>query len=251
MDPTDAQVPNAQDAQTPVDPSAPTDSNQEAPVQKRIGEIVAQREEAKRRAEAAEAANQQMMAAMAQQSAQLNAMMARQNEPAKQPDNHLNIEIPEGMDPAQAAFFTKLTQGFQAQLEHQSKQNSAALQAQVGQLRQTQAELQLQAALNNQPPAVAKRAAELMKSWQVGGFTGWSPQDAIIYARGELGAGAAPPPPRANPNGDVMQFGAAPPAIARHAALPPPMPDETLRRMTLKQQEDYWAKRVGDSPLEY
>lgn len=214
----------------------PTDQNG---AQARINELVARTKAAEQRADDAQRAAQEAMALAARSIPQAVAPQG----PAP-----LSIEIPEGMDPAQAQFFKQLTAGFQAQLQAQSKATQEAL-AQVGrQSQQQMANMQLQGMLAQEAPEVQKMAADLLADWQRRGLQGFEAKDAIIYARGSLGAPApgrrGPPPPNGEAD-DHLTPGASGVPQSRGVSIQAALPDDVIAKMPLAKQEAYWAKRVA------
>jgi hypothetical protein len=185
---------------------------------------------------------------MANQAA-LQAQLAQVHQPRQEPAQPFQIQLPEGTDPALAQVFNGMTQAFQKTLEEQHKRTEALISQAVGGVRQSQEQMEMSQAVAGQPKEVQELANRLYQQWRQAGHTGWVPRDAVTFARGQLGVTAAPGHRQAQQ--EITAPGGAPPPPARGQELPPPLPDEVLKKMSLKQQEDYWFKRVGDSPLEY
>lgn len=224
-----------------ITPGADTTNQPPDSVKQRFSELA----EARKQAEARAAQQEQLVAQLIAQNRQLMERSAPSAVP--QAPTPLTVEIPEGMDPATANFFQKLTQGFQTQLEAANKrteqlvaQSTQGVQAQV-------AMTEMQLALANQPPQVAQLAQQLYQQWQANGYTGWKPSDAITFARGQLGVGGGQPPPgaqRPDPSHAFTPGGAPPPNPRQGTQLPPELPPEQLAKMSLAQEEAYWRKRL-------
>lgn len=187
---------------------------------------------------------QQLLSSQAQLQQQLT-----QNHRAPEPQG-FQIQLPDGVDPVLAQTLQGMTQAFQKTLEEQNKKTHELIQQAVGGVRMTQEQMELQQAVQGQPKEVGELANRLYHQWRQAGNTGWTPQDAVVYARGKLGVAGQTAPGRQTIE-HVTPGGAPPPSPNSGQGLPPPLPDEVIRKMSLKQQEDYWAKRVGDTPLEY
>lgn len=224
--------------------------------QQRIDQLTAQLHDERRAREAAQIAANEAMAA--------NARMLGQTAPPPPPAvPEFNIPIPDGMDPAQAAFFQNLTKGFQAQLAAQAKATEVALGRIAGQSAAQTAQLALNQKLTAEPAEVQELAVKLMNTWQREQKSGWLPEDAISFARYNLGLPNTRAPRReAAPNGNaddqLTPGGAPPPPVAAGVKLAAALPDAVLARMTPAAQEAYWAKRVAaqsnghvDSPIIY
>lgn len=225
-------------------------------VQKRIDEMTAQLHEARRAATEAQQAAMEAMSLAARGAHQPQAPVPPQAPVFK-------VDLPEGMDPGQAAFFTQLTGQFQAALDSQRKATEAAMAQMAGSMGQQSAHLQLQMRLASQPPAVQDLAQKLMADWQRSNKSGWAPEDAISFARYNLGLpreGVKAPPPA--PNGDagdqtIVAPSAGTPNLGK-GQVAPPLSDIILAKMSPAQQEAYWAKRIAaqsngkvDVPIEF
>lgn len=60
------------------------------------------------------------------------------------------------------------------------------LESMVQQLSSQVASSQVASVAQGEDPRVVQRAQELMRGWRSAGKQGWEPQDAVIYARGEV-----------------------------------------------------------------
>lgn len=212
-------------------------------VQQRFDELTGTIHEMRRQAEA----NNQLQQELIAQNAALNVRMltAPQAQPA-------GPQIPEGMDPTAAQYMAKLVAETMAQNNQVLEQRISQL---VGGIRQSQQQTEFQQATAGVDPAVAKEAAKFMQAWARAGNTGWTAQDAVIYAEGALARTNRVNQNRMRPNGEsndaVTQGGANTPNPVANRNLPPPKSDAELKVMSLSQQEAYWAGRAGDSELTY
>lgn len=228
-------------------------SNTPSPVQQRIAEITAEKKAALERASALEETNRQLMAQFSQAMAQMQV----QRQPEPQAPAVPQFQIPEGMDPGVASLFQQQQAAFQAMLAQSQKQTEAIVAQATGRVAQTTAQLQMEQALNGQPPEVRQLATRLFMDWQRAGNTGWAPQDAIIYARGQLGVTGPAARVPSDPN-TVVPGGSTPGAMVAAGQMPgqipPPLSDEAISKMTLSQEEAYYRKRLEaqggvDQPL--
>ena len=122
----------------------------------------------------------------------------------------------------------------------------------IGSVRQSQVQTEMQQAVQGVDPTVAKEAQKLYVEWQKAGLQGWKPADAVIYAKGQLALANEAVARRQQPNGQgEQQYGASAPNPVVQTRLPPPKSDAEVNKMSLAQQEAYWAGRVGDSPIQY
>lgn len=203
-------------------------------VQARIDELTAQFRSAQQTINQQQQAMAELMAA---QAAQL-----RQAPQPQQPQAPV-IQLPEGTDPAIAQAFNALSTGFQNQLLESQKRIEALVGQSVGQVRQSQETMELQAMLSKERPEVADMATKLLNDWRRQGFTGFVAKDAVIYARGALGA-QAPTQTHQTAEPTTMMTGTSTPNPVK-GQLPPPPPPEVMSKWTPAAQEQYWAKRLA------
>lgn len=177
-------------------------------IERRIGQLTAARYDAERRAAELQGRYEALQQVVMQQSQQ----------PAPQPADPW-ANLPEEHREVARAVVPQLNQ----QWERRMQQMDARYRQELG-------ALQLQAAVATQPPQVQQLASQLYQDWQRTGRTGWTPQDAVIYARGHLGIPsqqpAAPQPPAdpfATPTYRPLPNSTPPPpAAARGAPQQPP-----------------------------
>lgn len=216
---------------TPVVPDA---------VQKRFDEMTAERHELVRQMNAM---GENMNAVLAQNAA----LALRVNAPVvTQPT------IPEGIDPAVLQY---LSQTMGASLKAELASVKGELQQMIGGVRANQQQTEMQQALVGADPVVAKEAIRLRAEWDKAGLTGWTAKDARIYAEGQLAVQRANQQRANQPNGSgneaITQANGIAPLSTSQTRLPPPKSDAEIAKMSLTQQEAYWAGRVGDSELQY
>lgn len=231
---------NAQSAeQTPEGSSQPNTQSTVPPgVQERINELVGRDHEKNRQLDSLNETVQQLIAQNA-------ALAAKQSMVAP-----IQPTIPEGVDTNTVSFM-------QAQFTQMLNQQAAMFKQELGQalggVRQSQEMTEFQQATNGVDPKVAADAKKLLGDWKNAGLTGWTPQDAVIYAEGQAARRARSQQVIGRPNGsgDMTPGGSLPPATDSRTSLPAAKSDEELRRMSPQQQEAYWAARVGDSELVY
>lgn len=126
-------------------------------------------------------------------------------------------ELPD-MDPSERAKFDAMLKPFMQQNQQLARQVQALMAGQQVQ--------QAAAKFGAVDPAVLQSAAQLAQNWTAGGYSGWKPEDAVVYAMGQRAMQAAQNQPR-NAQGqfsaapDVMMGQAAPPAAARPRAKIP------------------------------
>ena len=235
-----ADITPGQDNQTPTSTQTP-DS-----IQKRFDEMTAQTREMERRFQAQQELNMQLMA-----------QLAKGNQPPQaQAPQAPQFQLPEGMDPSMAQAFKAQQDFFQAQLAQQAKQMEQLMSQNLGQVRMTTEQLQFQQAAQAYPEPVRQLAAQRLAQWRQGGYTGWSPEDALRYAAGELVmSGKLQPPAPAQNQGPTprpfnqppmpMAFGAPPPSPVPNQQLPEALPDAVLNKMTPEAQLKYWEDRLA------
>jgi hypothetical protein len=126
-------------------------------------------------------------------------------------------ELPD-MDPSERARFDAMLKPFMQQNQQLSRQVQALMAGQQVQ--------QAAAKFGAVDPAVLQSAAQLAQNWTAGGYSGWKPEDAVVYAMGQAAMQARQNPQR-NAQGqftaapDVMMGQAAPPAAAKPRAKIP------------------------------
>jgi chromosome segregation ATPase len=153
MDPIAQGEPTSQPAQQP-------DNSQAEGIQKRINELVAERNEARG-----------TITAMQQQITSMNEMFLRQSQAPAQ----VQQQVPAvDVDPQIAA-------QVQALMGPTLKQYEQTIQQQQATLNRIQYENELQKV----PEAIRARAQQLQQQWTAARHTGWTMQDAIRYAAGE------------------------------------------------------------------
>lgn len=239
-----------------MDPTQSTDQNTTNPnpetntqpavnpnVQARFDEMTAQQHELRRQLEAQALANQELMGQLAAISTKLVS--------SHQPSAPAVPPPPEGVDPNMVNYFAQ-TMG--QQMAAQLTQFKQEISQMVGGVRQSQEQIEFQQVASQYSPVVQQEAAKLLASWKKSGLQGWRPEDAFIYAEGQLARQARLTQAKTRPNGTaddmtVASGGSTPPPTTR--ALPPPKSDAELAQMTLAQREAYWASRVGNSELTY
>lgn len=243
MDPVDNAQSPALESDTQNTPGQGQEGQTEGQVRlnQRFAEMTKTINETREMLASQQALNQQLIATQAQLHQQLTTRGQPQTPAVPQ------FTLPEGTDPQVAAVFNNMASMFQKQLEESAKRTEETINRAVGGVRMSQEQMELNQAMSSQPKEVQELAGRLLQSWRQQGYTGWKPQDAITFARGQLGVANTPPPRRTH--NDDMVPGGSPPPDPRGQTLPPPLPDEQLKRMTLKQQEEYWFKRAGDTPL--
>ncbi len=159
-------------------------------------------------------------------------------------------QLPDGIDPVMAQFFQQQTQQL---LQQQSAMFEQKMVQALGGVRQNQEQLQMQALASGTDPKVTARAQKLFGAWKANGATGFTMEDAFVYAEGQLAKEARSTQRQNAPNGNgyeaTTQGGAMPPATNRN--LPPAKSDAELNAMSPAQQEAYWASRVGNSEIVY
>lgn len=159
-------VPAADGAASPAPETAPAPVNG---AEARIAELTRQNHELQRQ-------NAETQREMMERLAEITTRLASQPVPTAAPQHYEPPPEPEFSDPEVGRY-----------LKRQQAMFDAQLRANQQQMAQQIAVLQFQTVAANQPPAVVKRAQELWMAWQKSGHTGWTPKDAITYARGELG----------------------------------------------------------------
>lgn len=129
--------------------------------QKRIDQLTAERRAAEQREEMLRA-----------QLAELTNSVIQRAQQAEAPQTP-----PVEITPEEKAKYDYVTAPLQRQLEELKQQNAA----QLGQLR-------FQQAIAGKDPRVVQRAQQLLAAWQKDPSKGgWTPEDALVYASGELG----------------------------------------------------------------
>lgn len=152
------------------DPQSQAQSQANAGFQKRIDELTARSREFERTALEAQAAVRQSNELLTQ-------VLARPQ--AQAPAQRQEVAVPEGMDPATAQYMQRM---FESALD----QRMQPLLRQLGQVQGVTAAQQAQQHAAQFGDKTAHRAAELAQKWQAAGLQGFTPEDAAIYAAGEL-----------------------------------------------------------------
>lgn len=189
-------------------PSNPGEANQEqhSGFQQRIDQLTARMREQERQfqsqLESERSAREQLM---------MSVLQGRQTQQPTEP------ELPD-MDPSERAKFDAMLKPFMQQNQQLSRQVQALMAGQQVQ--------QAAAKFGAVDPAVLQSAAQLAQNWTAGGYSGWKPEDAVVYAMGQAAMQARQNPQR-NAQGqftaapDVMMGQAAPPAPVRQRAKIP------------------------------
>ncbi len=234
---------NAQSADQTPDGSNPATTQTAVPpgVQSRFDELTGIIHEKQRQMDAMSQTMQELIATTAANAAK-QSMAFNQNTPAQ--------ALPEGIDPSLVSYLSnQMTQTMSQQMAAMEQK----IASMVGGVRQSQEMMEFQAASQGVDPTVAAEAQKLMQTWKRNGFTGWKPEDAIVYATGLVATKQRAAQNRNRPNGDgndaLSVGGGSMPSTSN--SLPPPKSDEEMRGMSIQQQEAYWASRVGNSELKY
>lgn len=208
----------------------PQPEGQNPGIQHRIDQLTARYHEAERR-------NAELQGRFeAQQQMMLQQMQQAQQPQPRDPFEHLPEDY---RDAARAA------------AQAAERQAAARIQQLEQRYGQQLAAMQLQNAIQGQPPQVAQMAQQLYANWQRAGHTGWTPQDAVIYARGQLGIPAqqaAVPTPPPDPFGGSFTHlpqSAPPPPPARpgapNAAPPPDIESDPVAAAA------YYEQKLGNN----
>lgn len=247
-----ADITPGQDAnQNQQDPNKVPDS-----VQKRFDELTAQLAEARRQAQAALEANQQLMPIIAQAN--------QPKAPAAPTPPSFEVAIPEGMDPQLAALLKSQADQFNKAMQWQAEQFKQQLGQVQGQVAQSIDQVRFQAKAATEAPEVTQLAQKLLSDWRRDPSKGgWNESDAITFAKGILAEQGKLPAPQAarqtqQPARDPAtgHFTASVPDGRQGNVLPEPLADAVLAKMTPAQQEAYWADRLQktggiDQPIVY
>jgi hypothetical protein len=189
-------------------PNNPGEANQEqqSGFQQRIDQLTARMREQERQfqsqLESERTAREQLM---------MSVLSGQRQQPSQQE------ELPD-MDPSERARFDAMLKPFMQQNQQLSRQVQSLMAGQQVQ--------QAAAKFGAVDPAVLQSAAQLAQNWTAGGYSGWKPEDAVVYAMGQAAMQARQNPQR-NQQGqftaapDVMMGQAAPPASARPRAKIP------------------------------
>lgn len=169
-----AQGPNAPDVQNQqgvegAQQQQPAPDNAQNGIDKRFAELTAKMYAAQE----ASARYQEQMLAMQNN---MTALLTKQNAPAPDP----GLAPPEGMDPAQAAYFEKLIQ----RIEHTHEQRFLQVQAQQQRGEAASAVSQLAQRFNvpaQTAQSIAQRAADLAEGWRQKNLP-FAPSDAADFA---------------------------------------------------------------------
>lgn len=189
-------------------PSNPGEANQEqhSGFQQRIDQLTARMREQERQfqsqLESERSAREQLM---------LSVLQGRQAPQEQQP------EMPD-MDPSERAKFDAMLKPFMQQNQQLSRQVQSLMAGQQVQ--------QAAAKFGAVDPGVLQAASQLAQNWTAGGYSGWKPEDAVVYAMGQAAMQARQNPQPRNQQGqfaapDVMMGQGAPPVAARPRARLP------------------------------
>jgi hypothetical protein len=193
----------------------------ESGIQKRFDELTAQRREAERQAEHYRLQNEQL----------LQTVLQRANQPAEP------AEPPVEISPDERAKLDYLMAPMRKQVEDLNRRHASEISA-----------IKFQTAIQGQPPQVQERARALFSAWQGDPSKGgWTPQDAVIYARGELGVPSGQAGPvrdeRGRFNGGATQLHQhAIPSSGNQTPAAEPDWDTTPP----EKLQEFYAKRLGD-----
>lgn len=242
-------APNAATTTPENTQTQPQPQEQNSGFQTRINELTA----ARRAAEEAAMRAQQAAEAQAQTIAQLTQQLTMQHQAqmqAQRPAAPALPALPEGLDPSVAQYLQGLQTMYQQGLT-QFQQNMSELQKNVNRSLEVQKVATIAAQYE---PGVAQRAQELVQRWAADGKfgTGWNVEDAIKYAMGERAhaeyAKQATSRQIAAFSGGAQLPALAAPAPAHSAPAVQPVPAD-IDSWPVKKQEEYWEKRVGDTPF--
>lgn len=112
---------------------------------------------------------------------------------------------------------------------------------------------EFQRAAQGVDPEIAREAEKLQANWRKQGFTGWTPQDALVYA---AGAQALKQSPQQQANAQRAQFNALQGGIQQgQGALPSHAPTQkrnlptNIDELPLHAQLALYEKELGDEPI--
>lgn len=190
-------------------PSNPGEANQEqqSGFQQRIDQLTARMREQERQfqsqLESERTAREQLM---------MSVLSGQRQQQSQEP------ELPD-MDPSERQKFEAMLKPFMQQNQQLSRQVQSLMAGQQVQ--------QAAAKFGAVDPAVLQAASQLAQNWTAGGYSGWKPEDAVVYAMGQAAMQARQNPQARNTQGqftaapDVMMAQGAPPAAVRQRAKIP------------------------------
>lgn len=161
-----AQGPNAEG--TPASETPSQENQPNAGFQKRIDELVAKHADAQRRAEELSIINTQQMQML------MNQAVPQVQSQGPQP-GELPPELLQQVDPTLLKVIEAMT----------AKQ-SAQFQQVIARLEGQQAQQAFQQRAASLPPEVVANGQKLMNDWRRAGLQGWTPEDALTYAMGQI-----------------------------------------------------------------
>ncbi len=127
------------------------------------------------------------------------------------------------------------------------------MQRQLERLEQELSASQFRQVATGVEPEVAKRAQELMGAWKRNGYSGWTPEDAVTYAQGELLRKQKSVAQTANQqrqefntlsHGVTSQQNSPPPAQARSVKIP-----KNIDQLPANKQAEIYEQELGDFSL--
>lgn len=208
-------------------------------VQERINELTAKLYEERGAREQAQQIAQELIAQ--------NASRVNQPPPVQQQPQ---MQLPEGMDPTHVAFFANM---YKAQSEATVQALRAELAPVLGGVKQTQEQMLFQQAAAGYTPEVVNEAKRLQAVWSKNNYSGWTPEDALIYAEGIAAKKARAQQRMQRPNGDgndtTVTAGGSMPNPVQQTSRPHTKSEEEIRRMTPAEAVAYWGARVGDTEI--
>jgi len=220
----DANNPNAQGTEQAAVPPQQTPSVPEG-IQKRFDELTANWRQTEAKLQEREQAFQQLQ----QHNAELVSLVATLAPKATEPQAPAVDIDPDEKRKVEAVLSPQLKA---------MEQRLAALQAQL-------AESRFQQVAAQEDPRVVAEAQKLLQVWQRNGYSGWTQEDAIVYARGKLAASDRQTKAQNtsalqsfNQLGQPLVAGSAPPPVMPPA--PEELPDPT--NVPLSDLNDYLAK---------
>lgn len=190
-------------------------------VEKRINELVARQKEY-------EANAVQTIATKDQQIAQLLAAVASRAAPVDVSDPLADI-APEDRERVEKI------------VNHSLAPKLNKLEATIAALTQKLGAQEVQVQFQGEDPAVLAKAKELMGNWRQSGHTGWTPQDAITYAKGQLLSKT-----QTAGSGMLTGHGNQPPVVQAAKKVTRPADFENL---SYEEQADFLERELGDEPF--
>lgn len=212
------------------DPAAPEGAgeisqSQVSGIEKRMGELTARWKSAAEESAAKDA-----------QIAQLVQALASREERVAQPEVQMDI------DPDDRRKMESVISPAMKRLEQQYAQLERRLQTQ-----------QVQHVVSKvKDPRVAQRALQLEAQWAQRGLPGWTAEDAVRYAAGEIALADQEAGGQAALERDRFNRGGSP-VLAGHANPPAPRNQNTrpanLESKSLEEQIAFYEKSIGDEPF--